>query len=248
MLSKAQSKRIRSLQQKKYRIQNRAFVAEGAKIVTELIHSNLRIEGLFAQREWLNEHPDWEHNHPDITYEVTDKEMRQISSLSTPQPVLAVFSIPDTQPDWSLLHSHLNLYLDDIRDPGNLGTLIRLADWFGLPQIFCSPKTVDCYNPKVVQASMGSISRVQVHYTEVAELFAHLQGVPFYAAHMEGENIFTADLKPIGLLAIGSESHGLTEEILNRADHLLTIPRKGEAESLNAALAAGILVAQMVRG
>lgn len=248
MLSKAEIKRIRSLQQKKYRTQNRAFVAEGSKIVLELIHSKLHIEGLYAQPGWMAQHPELEGIFHDDIHEVTAKEMGQISSLTTPQPVLVVLSIPVPEPNWEQLHTHLNLYLDDLRDPGNLGTLIRLADWFGLPQIFCSPDTVDAYNPKVVQGSMGSIARIPVYYIHPEELFTKAAGANIYAAHMEGENIFTAQAEPTGILAIGSESHGLSGAILQHASRLLTIPRKGEAESLNAALAAGILVAQMVKG
>lgn len=237
MISKADSKFIRSLKQKKYRQEHKSFVVEGEKLVKEL----------------LNSHFDWVKGFSVGTHSsfqsITPKELESISQLTTPNQVLAVAKIPEVSLDWSKVESELVLVLDGVKDPGNLGTIIRIADWFGVSQIICSADTVDAYNSKVVQASMGSIFRVRVHYTSVASFLLEYQkrfsGKVIMAAGMNGENAYSLQQKP-DVLVMGSESHGLSEEVLSLAKEI-TIPRFGEAESLNVAVATGILCGQIKR-
>jgi TrmH family RNA methyltransferase len=245
MISKSQLKFINSLSQKKYRKKFQVFLAEGAKIAEEMLDSELSLHKLYATAHWLDKNrAKWTHFGEEIVQEVSEKELSQISQLSTPQEVLLLMEIPENEaPDEPSVISGLNLALESIRDPGNLGTIIRLADWYGLSHIYCSADCADAYNPKVVQASMGSIARVKVIYTDLPELLMECP-LPSYAALLEGElNIH--ELKPAGdgaLLLIGNESRGINHDLSVHCTYTLKIPSFGKAESLNAAIATGILL------
>ncbi|TSA23789.1 MAG: RNA methyltransferase [Bacteroidetes bacterium] len=243
MLTKSQIQFIKSLQLKKYRDQHRCFVAEGSKLVLELARSRFSIRQVYAL-------PDWHSNHTlpsSIPVEpVKPFEMERITGLSTPGPVLAVVDIPGMQPDPLCWEENLTLVLDDIRDPGNLGTMIRIADWFGIRQMLCSPDCVDCYNSKVVQATMGSIARVAITYLELPGFLASLdKQTPVYGMMLDGQDIYLSEPVHNGLLVVGNEAHGISEEVATYVKHRLSIPfypadREDHAESLNAAVATGI--------
>jgi TrmH family RNA methyltransferase len=243
MLSKPQIKLISSLEQKKFRRELGLFVAEGAKIAQEILQSSLKVTNLYASQSWLGTNAAlYKGLDAKQVHEVGEREMKSISFLSTPSPVLLLVEIPEPAPYIPLAKIALSLGLEAIRDPGNLGTIIRLADWYGLEQVFCSMDCVDVYNPKTIQATMGSIARVKIHYID---LFALLDENPIdsYAATPAGNiDIHTLEAKPPGILLIGNESAGLSEALLAKARYGVKIPRFGEAESLNAAIATGILL------
>ena len=244
MLSKQQIKIIRSLHLKKNRKQSGLFVCEGAKILHELLHSSLQINKIYALKSWISENRQFLSDE-NTFQEVTEKELEQISELSTPNEVLAIAVIPENKiPEIK----GLSIGLESIRDPGNLGTIIRIADWYGLTDIFCSEDCADAYNSKVVQASMGSLFRVRVHYVDLKEFLSSCT-VPKYAAALEGsQNLHDyKDFNGNGILVIGNESNGLSSEILDVCDVKIHIPRFGQAESLNAAVATGIFLDAMKR-
>ena len=179
-------------------------------------------------------------------------EMGKISQLTTPQNVLGIFNIPDISINNLSLSGALTLMLDDIKDPGNMGTIIRIADWFGIKQIICSPESVDIYNPKVVQGSMGSIARVNVAYANLLDILQNKsENIPVYGALLDGENIYKTTLEPSGIIIIGNESEGISENLLPHISKKIMIPSFNtnlqKAESLNAAIAAGIICAEFRR-
>lgn len=239
MLAKAQIKYIQSLKIKKYRRQFNCFAAEGTKTVLELLNSKMTVNSIYATAKWLEEYNQF----AGMATAINEYELKKISSQKTPQEVLGLFEIPNPVPDPNKVTNNINLVLDDIRDPGNLGTIIRIADWFGIPYIFCSPWSADAFNPKVIQASMGSIARVQVIYQMPQEVFNQYPALHIYGADMKGDNIFTMDLPKAGFLVIGNESVGINEAIRPYINHLISIPSAGGAESLNAAVATGIICA-----
>jgi TrmH family RNA methyltransferase len=232
MLSINQKKYINSLQQKKFRAQHGTFLVEGEKMVEELIQSNFEIEHVFVVK-------GVQVNGCEAT-EISEKEMKSISALSTPNNFLAVAKQKKQQVN--LTETNLVLVLDNIKDPGNLGTIIRTADWFGINTIVCSNECVDVYNPKVVQATMGSIFRANVLYVNLVEFLQQNKSVPVYGALLEGENIYK---KPIqnkkAFLLMGSESFGISKELTPFITNKIMIPKFGGAESLNVAVATGIL-------
>jgi len=243
MLSKSRLKYIQTLGQKKFRLQEGCFLAEGPKLVAELLaEKRAAVLEIFALEEWItsNESLIGATN----CSKVSEQELEKISQLNTPNLVVAlVKQFGDAAPDPV---EGLILALDNIQDPGNLGTLIRIADWFGIKQIICSEGTADCYNPKVVQATMGSIARVAVFYTDLATWLSAQASTGIYAAVLEGKDIRKMDPLKEGILLIGNESKGISPEILALANHRITIPQKGKAESLNAAVAAGIILSHLV--
>lgn len=241
MLSKNQIKFITSLKQKKYRKKYQLFVAEGIKTVNELLSSNMELEKLYSTKE---NHPLFEKFKPQI---ISEKELSKISSLSTPNKVLGLFKIPK---DSSIKEKGLLLALDGVNDPGNLGTIIRLCDWFGVSQLVCSLNSVDCFNPKVVQASMGSLARVRVVYTDLKE-FLNTTQLPIYGAVMNGKNVYESNLSKNAVLVMGNESNGVSQKIVKLIDQKITIPRFGDlniTESLNVATATAILLNEFRRG
>ena len=232
MLSINQRKYINSLQQKKFRAQHGTFLVEGEKMVEELIQSNFEIEHVFVVKGCQINGFE--------SIEISEKEMKYISALSTPSNFLAVAKQKQQQVDLS--KTNLVLVLDNIKDPGNLGTIIRTADWFGINSIVCSNECVDVYNPKVVQATMGSIFRANVLYVNLVEFFQKNKSIPVYGALLEGENVYE---KPIqdkkAFLLRGSESFGISKELTSFITNKIMIPKFGGAESLNVSVATGIL-------
>lgn len=240
MVSKNQIKRITSLQQKKYRQSEQLFIAEGKKAVTELIHSHYQLEHLFSTEG------DFDFVKTLQKTIVSPAEMKKITCLSTPSSCLALFKIPSEKP---VKTSGLIVALDDIRDPGNLGTIIRLCDWFGVEQLVCSPETVDVYNPKVVMATMGSMARVQINYTSLEPFFATAQQ-PVYGTFMNGENIHSQKLPKDAIIVFGNEANGISEDIAKAITQKIAIPRFGslqQTESLNVATATAIVLNEFRR-
>jgi len=244
MITKNQVKYIQSLGQKKSRDEENCFIAEGPKLVNELMTaSNCRIAQFYVLKEWVDEHANAK-DHGEVI-EVSAAELEKISQLTTPNQVLAVVE----KIQWKnepIVKGAISLVLDTIQDPGNMGTIIRLADWFGVKTIFCSSDCVDVYNPKVVQASMGSISRVRVEYTDILSLLKDNKEVSIYAAILNGRDVTKMEKINDGMIVIGNESKGINEEILNLANVHITIPGKGKAESLNAGVATGIILSHLV--
>ncbi|MDO6758617.1 RNA methyltransferase [Tamlana sp. 2_MG-2023] len=238
MLSKSQIKLITSLKQKKYRQQHGFFVVEGLKTIRELLSSELELFQLYTT-ESFGEYLDRE-------VLISFAELKKISFLSTPNTALALFKIPEPKP---IEENKLIVALDDVRDPGNLGTIIRLCDWFGIHDLVCSKETVDCYNPKVIQATMGSIARVNINYVDL-EAFIKLQNTSVFGAFMEGENVYTSKLPTEGVLVMGNEANGISEAIEKLIKAKISIPRFGDlqaAESLNVATATAILLSEFKR-
>ena len=253
-ISKNQIKFIRQLEQKKFRRREGLFVAEGTKVVGDLL-AHYQPHSIFATPDWLAEHPTVPKTFPEpaegsIVTEVTPDELSRISFQQHPQQVLALFPIP-THSSLFTLHSSLSLALDGIQDPGNLGTIIRIADWFGIETIFCSEDTVDAWNPKVVQATMGSIARVNIIYISLAKLIDSLPAdYPVYGTLLDGDNIYTQTLTPHGLIVMGNEGNGISPEIRQKVNHRLLIPSyrtDDTAESLNVAIATAITCAEFRR-
>lgn len=232
MLSINQKKYINSLQQKKFRAQHGTFLVEGEKMVGELIQSDLEIEFVFVVKG--------HHVKGFEVIEIAEKEMKSISALATPSNFLAVAKQKKQQTD--LPQNNLVLVLDNIKDPGNLGTIIRTADWFGINTIICSNECVDAYNPKVVQATMGSIFRSNLIYTDLVEFFQQNKSIPVYGALLEGENVFQKLIQDRkAFLLMGSESFGISKELTTFITNKIMIPKFGNAESLNVAVATGVL-------
>ena len=240
-LSKNQYKLITSLQQKKYRQKHQLFVAEGIKVVNELLESTLTLEKIFVVEGY--EVGNIEANKVVV---ISESELKRISSLKTPNKLLALFKIPDSL---LAIKECFSIALDAVNDPGNLGTIIRLCDWFGVTQLLCSKNTVDCYNQKVIQSTMGSITRVAISYIDLAAFIKNTE-LPVFSADMDGENIYTADLPKNGVLVMGNEANGISSEINNLVKNKVTIPRFGKTqktESLNVATATAILLSEFKR-
>ncbi len=238
MVSKSQTKLITSLQQKKYRDQTGLFVAEGPKIISELLAEGIKLHSLFTT--------DLLQNDSDTHFSVSEKELQKISGLKNANHSLAVFEIPKTK---EISNSGLIIALDAVRDPGNLGTIIRLCDWFGVRSLLCSEDTVDCYNPKVVQATMGSLARVDINYLPLSGYLKNTE-LPIYGAFMDGKNIYSEELSKDAILVMGNEAHGISEEIEALITAKIAIPRFGKiqkTESLNVATATAILLSEFRR-
>ena len=291
MVSKATIKRIRALEHKKFRRQTGLFVAEGPKVVGDLLAA-MSARDFFATAEWLNENrnlisavpkseksggkPLGSDAKPTVT-EVSEEELRRLSFLQHPQQVLATFEIPAASPPTPLPlergdltannqqtatplssgrvaggEASLSLALDGIQDPGNLGTIIRIADWFGIENVVCSPDTADSYAPKVVQATMGSLARVKIVYQDLAELIDALPtDIPVYGTLLDGRDIYAEPLTPHGLIVMGNEGNGISPEIAQKITHRLLIPNypadRPTADSLNVAIATAITCAEFRR-
>ena len=244
MLVKSQVKYIQSLGQKKQRDKEELFIAEGPKIIDELIAEiPANIVDLFATEKWIEEHPAA--STMSRTTLVTDEELERISLLQTPHQVLAVVR-KRIMPPAITVSDQLIPALDTIQDPGNLGTILRLVDWFAIDQVVCNHECADMYNPKVVQASMGSIARVKVFYTDLFAWISEEKNLRVYGASLEGQDIKKIEKLSNGILVIGNESKGISEEIMKLINVKVTIPRKGKAESLNAAMATGIILSHLV--
>lgn len=240
MLSKNQIKLISSLQQKKYRFANQLFFAEGVKVIQELVKSNFELEHLYTTKE------DFKEISSHMKTLVTENELNKISALSTPNTCLAVFKIPLES---KIIESGLVLALDSVRDPGNMGTILRLCDWFGIQQLVCSKETVDIYNPKVVQATMGSITRVNVSYIDL-DAFLEKTKLPVFGTFMDSDDIYKTALPQECIIVMGNEANGISESIEKLITKRITIPRFGElqiTESLNVATATAIILSEFRR-
>ena len=239
MVVKNQIKFVKSLQQKKYRNKNKLFVAEGIKLVVDLLKAGVVPESIYCtDDDVLGEF--------NIEYQtITESELGRMSGLKTPSKVLGVFKYLESEPldfsDWILA-------LDDIQDPGNLGTIIRLCDWFGINHLLCSPNTVDCYNPKTLQATMGSIARVNIVYGSILD-FTKECGLPLYGAFMEGDLVYEQEFPSAGILVMGNEGHGISTEIQRAIESSISIPQYGNSniDSLNVAMATAILLSELRR-
>lgn len=243
MLIKSEAKYIQSLSDKKSRGEHGVFIAEGPRIIADLINGHSeQIVCLYATKNWLATHPETE-NMVEVR-EVADFELEKISALTTPQQVLAIVKIPG-QAFVPFAKNEWLLMLDGIQDPGNMGSILRIADWFGIKTIYCTNDTVDAYNPKVVQAAMGSLLRVNICYGDCEKWLADTT-VPVYPTLLAGDNIFSIENIEPGIIIIGNEGKGIRPALLQHYTQALTIPKKGKAESLNAAVATGIIVSKLV--
>jgi TrmH family RNA methyltransferase len=244
MLVKSQVKYIQSLSQKKLRDQEGVFVAEGPKIINELLQAgNTQVQQIFALPEWIARNPGI---NGDKLAEVSPAELERISFLQTPNQVTGIFARPRF-PATISWNNTISLMLDTIQDPGNMGTIMRSADWFGIKQIVCSPDCADVFSPKVVQASMGSISRVQVFYEDLTAFLHEHNTVPVYAAALDGTSLYSLPAIQSGIILVGNESKGINDELLQLSRYRITIPRRGGAESLNAAVATGIILSHIAK-
>lgn len=240
---------IKSLEYKKHREMEQLFVAEGSKIVLDFIKSELTVVHLCAYPEWIEEHKNSIKNLDNQTIEISESEMKKISHLHSPSPVLATFKIKKNQMfDFKNNTVSSVLFLDGIQDPGNLGTLIRTADWFGIKNIVCSNNSVDCYNPKVVQSTMGSLARVNISYSEMDAFFKTVPSdFAIMGAYMEGESIRDIIFPSKSILIIGSEGKGISSDTASYITHKISIPRlsknndKNSIDSLNASVAGAII-------
>ena len=241
MVSKNQIKLIKSLSQKKFRNKHGLFVVEGLKGVREFLNSDFELVSLYTAGSYFEVSEE-------LLIRVDEKDLRKISFLKTPQQAIAIFRIPEIK---EINVKGLVVALDGVRDPGNLGTIIRLCDWFGIENMVCSEDTVDCYNPKVVQASMGSLTRVKVFYGNLADILARNRDIPVYGAMLEGENIYKNELPDSAFIVMGNEANGVSEEIESLLTHRLNIPQYGnsqDTESLNVATATAIILSEFRRG
>ncbi|MBK8967924.1 MAG: RNA methyltransferase [Saprospiraceae bacterium] len=244
MLSASQQKFLTALQVKKYRQKYRKFTVEGSKLVAELlVQKRIAVVSVFGLERWASENAALLAPFYHLFNAVTENDLKKVSALQTPPPVLAVAEMPE-QPQ-PTLETGVAFYLDGIRDPGNLGTIIRVADWFGMPAVYCSPDCVDAFSPKVVQASMGAVLRIPLPAVELTEMLRNNPDLPVAGAVLDGDNIFTCDMPKHGLLVIGNEGGGIRPNVEILLTRRLTIPRApgSAAESLNASVAAGILAA-----
>ena len=237
-LSKNHIKLITSLSQKKYRQKHKLFVVEGVKVVQEFLNSSYELDIVFSS--------DTNFSSTNKFIKVTDQELKKISSLKNPNKVLAIFKIPN---QINPIMGGLILVLDSINDPGNLGTIIRLCDWFGIEQLVCSNETVDCFNSKVVQASMGSLTRVAVSYLDLKKYLQNALA-PIFVADIDGLNVYKTKLPDSAVLVLGNEANGISDEIKQLVTTKITIPRYGaiqQTESLNVATASAILLSEFRR-
>jgi len=249
MISKQKISLIRSLRLKKYIYETKLFVIEGEKLLIEVLNSQPElITEVFVLKEFFTKwEPKLQHSNA-IVNVINARELGQVSNLSTPSGILVLCKIFEDKLDIEQLETSISLYLHEIRDPGNMGTLIRTADWFGIKNILCSPGCVDVYNAKVVQATMGSIFRINISNIELAVLIDLKTTIPLIATVMNGSNLYEQNKFTMGIIMLGSESHGLPDYIINIADHKLSVPKakNSNAESLNVAVAAGIICSHLI--
>ena len=245
MVTKNQKKLIRSLKQKKNRKTYNYFVAEGVKVINEFIDASLQLKHLFVLQEHLELFKKADNSVIEV---ISNNDLSQLSFLTTPQKAIAVFKIPNSLPLQNI-NSGIQLVLDGISDPGNLGTIIRLCDWYGIKNLICSENTVDCFNPKVVQATMGSLTRVNINYVNLTPYLKETK-LPILGTFMEGENVYKTTLPNKGILVMGNEANGISSEIELLVSKKISIPRFGDlqkTESLNVATATAILLSEFKR-
>jgi len=251
VLSKNKIKLIRSLDKKKNRLATGLFIAEGKKLVFDLLRSEITISEVFCTSLIASEIINY---NSDLKIEIVDKEqLAQISFLKTTPEIVAVLVIPKFVIDWYEIKDDLSIVLDEIQDPGNLGTIVRLADWFGIRNIICSEACADLYNPKVIQSTMGAFARVKVHYIAIPEFLmrARALNIPIYGAYMEGENLYNCDFTPKGLIVMGNEGKGISDNAANYISRKISIPSYPAgaltSESLNVAIATAVICSEFRR-
>lgn len=245
MLSKSQISFVKSLHQKKYRKEHGLFLVEGIKSFKEFINSSFKIHSLFYTSEQYNLLPKLPANIN--LFEVNNAELGKISTLQTPQGLIALIHIPKKEEiNQQDLKNQFTLILDGVQDPGNMGTIIRTADWFGFKNIICSEDCVEAYNSKTIQATMGSLARVNIYYKDL-NLLLEKNEIPVFGALLDGQSIYKTNWGKEGLVILGNEGRGISDEIIEKINQPITIPRIGGAESLNVAISAAILCAEIVR-
>ena len=246
MLSRNEIKYLSSLQQIKHRRLNNSFLVEGTKIVEELCREKTKgVKNIYALSGWIEN----KKNIPFPYTQISAKELDRISSFSSPNQVVAEMEIPMQKLDSNIFDNQLCLMLDNISDPGNLGTIIRTADWFGIHHIICSKNSVDLYNPKTIQSTMGSFLRTNVYYEDLVPLLSNCNA-PIFGTLLNGENLYSIEKKENGIIIIGNESKGISEEVEKHVSHRVTIPHfdnNSHVESLNASVAAAIVMAEFRR-
>lgn len=248
MISKARIKWIKSLEMRKYRVLHNAFVAEGPKLVGELLPYSAPLY-VAATKEWLADNARLLGKAKEVD-EVSREELERASLLRTPQSVLAVMPIPRRQLDIAALRNSLSVALDGVQDPGNLGTILRICDWFGIHHVLCSEGTADVYNPKCVQSCMGALARVEVHYCDLPEVLREA-GLPVFGTFLDGTDIYAEELSQTGIIVMGNEGNGISDEVGKLVSRRLLIPNYPKdsltTESLNVAVATGIVCAEFRR-
>lgn len=245
MISKSQISFIKSLHQKKFRKEHRLFIVEGLKSLSEFINSQFEIDSIYHITDVMPKLGKLSQNIK--LHQISPEELSKISALSAPQQLLATIKIPNPEElKTELLKGNYAIALDGIQDPGNFGTIIRTADWFGIKYIFCSEDTVEAFNPKVVQASMGSLARVSIIYTDLKDLFAKAE-LPVYGTLLNGKSIYKTIFGQEGILLLGNEGKGISADLMEMISFPVTIPRFGSAESLNVAISASIFCSEIRR-
>lgn len=249
MISKALLKTIKSLELKKFRKESGLFIAEGSKTVTDLMEVGIKAEKVIATKEWLATHKIPQGSE---IIEATEDEIKKASFLCTPQGVISIFRQPKYSADPLIPEHKLCLALDNVQDPGNLGTIIRIADWFGIEDIYCSSGCVDAYNPKTIQATMGAIGRVRVHYINLADFLSSLKGkAPIYGTFLDGNDIYTTDISQNGVIVMGNEGNGISKECSLHITERILIPNyptgRATSESLNVSIATAIVCSEFRR-
>ncbi|MDZ7897098.1 MAG: RNA methyltransferase [Arcicella sp.] len=245
MITKNQIKYINSLQQKKFRTENQSFVVEGAKSVLELLRSDFETELLFVTDEFFEQHQNLLQAFHIQGFIVNQADLEKAGSYNSNNAALAVVKTKENE-ELLVGENEFALILDDIRDPGNLGTIIRVADWYGIQKIICSHSTVDFYNPKVISATMGSFTRSRLYYTDL-EGFIRNQNANIYGTLLDGDNIHKIKFSNSGYIIIGNEANGISSNIEQLITHKITIPRFGQAESLNAGIATAVVLDNLRR-
>jgi len=250
-LSHNECKQLASLKMKKYRSQQKLFLIEGEKLVEEAFRSDMTVKAIIVLDSWWQEHS---RNIAGITcLTATAQQIKQLSLMVTPPPMLAVVHTPNYPLEVQSLQHKITIALENIQDPGNLGTIIRIADWFGIENVVCSHESVEAFNPKVIQSSMGSIFRVKVHYTDLKQFFKETgtMHIPLVGTFLEGENLYTAHLPTSGILVMGNESKGISDGLAKHIEKRVTIPSinasQVHAESLNVAMATAIVCSEWMR-
>ena len=246
MISKSLIKYVQSLHSRKHRQKYDKFIAQGPKIVIEIIRSqNIELEYIFGNASFIEENKDLLHTYQSIVHEVSDKDLERISTNKTPNGVVLVANKRNNGAK-VILNNEWAIYLDRVQDPGNVGTIIRIADWFGINKVILSSECADVYNPKVLQSTMGGFLRVNIYNQEFDEVKEQNPDTKIYATTLQGESMYGLSLEP-GLVVIGNESKGIQKSILDASDVSVSIPAKGKAESLNAAVACGIIISNLLQ-
>lgn len=244
MLPKSKISFIKSLHQKKFRKEYKLFIIEGLKSIEEFLKSPFKLQSIYYTPKIKEDLPHFATN-IDL-FEISEAELLKISTLKTPQHILALVDIPKNNEKITDLSNQFSLVLDNVQDPGNLGTIIRTADWFGIQNIVCSKDTADIYNPKTVQSTMGSLSRVRIWQVELNDFLKNTR-LPIFGALLEGQNIYEIQWPKEGLILLGNEGHGISNEHLKYINQPVTIPRFGKAESLNVAISTAVFCSELRR-